>query len=186
MRGRSRGPFGWLTLLALGVALGCAATAPDGTSDGSPDAVAEIDPPAIDGAFAPEVWTDDAGLLMTWLEPLGEERSDGHRVRFSRLEGGGWSAPSTVVEGTDLFANWADFPSPARASDGTIYVHWLAKTAPDTYAYSIFLARSADGGASWQPVGTLNDDATHTEHGFVSWVREGDGLRAFWLYVRDM
>jgi hypothetical protein len=145
-----------------------------------------LDPPARPGAFAPDLWSDEAGVLLTWIEPLGSERSDGHRVLFSRLEGDAWSEPSTIVEGSDLFANWADFPSVARAADGTLYAHWLAKVAEGTYAYSIFLARSTDGGVTWQPLGQLNDDDTPTEHGFVSWVREDHGLRAFWLDGREM
>ncbi len=145
-----------------------------------------IDPPAAEGAFSPDVWVDGSGLLMTWLEPLGAERSDGHRVRFSKLTGDTWSSPVTIVESKELFANWADFPSVARAADGTLYAHWLGKTAPETFAYSIFLARSTDDGASWQPIGKLNDDPTHTEHGFVAWVPDGDALRAFWLDGREM
>ncbi len=148
--------------------------------------VRELDPPAVAGAFAPDLWADEQGLVASWIEPLGAEREDGHRVRFARLAEGGWTEPVTIVEGDDLFANWADIPSVARAADGTLYAHWLAKTADETYAYSIFLARSDDGGASWQELGKLNDDDTHTEHGFVSWVREGDGLRAFWLDGRAM
>jgi hypothetical protein len=91
-----------------------------------------------------------------------------------------------VAEGSDFFANWADLPAAAVAADGTMYAHWLAKTAADTYAYSIFLARSEDGGASWSPMGTLNDDDTATEHGFVSFVTQDAGVRAFWLDGRQM
>ena len=35
-------------------------------------------------------------------------------------------------------------------------------------------------------MGPLNDDATPTEHGFVSYVPEADGVRAFWLDGRQM
>ena len=146
----------------------------------------DLAPPAVPRSFAPDLWVDDQGVLLTWIEPLGAEPSDGHRVRFSRLEGASWVEPTTITEGNDLFANWADFPSVARTAGGTLYAHWLAKTSDETYAYSIFLARSDDGGDSWQPIGTLNDDNTPTEHGFVSWVREDHGLRAFWLDGREM
>ncbi len=169
-------------------AAGCAPESESPLSEASPtSASSSLDPPAIDGAFAPELWADDAGLAMTWLEPLGETREEGHRVRFASLDGESWSAPVTVVEGQDLFANWADFPGVARDSAGNLIVHWLAKTAPATFAYSIYLARSTDGGASWEPLGKLNDDETHTEHGFVSWTRtEAGKLHAFWLDGREM
>ncbi len=175
------------TLIALA---GCSADDLDRGRIDTPAAATsmwvELDPPATEGAFAPELWSDDEGLLMTWLEPLGAERADGHRLRVASLAGEIWSAPVTIVEGDDLFANWADLPAAARAADGTLYAHWLAKTSAETYAYSIYLARSLDGGDSWQPMGKLNDDDTHTEHGFVSWVREGEALRAFWLDGRAM
>lgn len=145
-----------------------------------------LDPPAAVGAFAPDLWSDEDGLLMAWLEPRGEGSEAGHRVRFARLEGEGWSEPTTIVAGKDLFANWADFPSVARTEDGTLFAHALRKTSEETYAYSIFLHRSVDGGDTWEQAGKLNDDETDTEHGFVSWVREGDALRAFWLDGREM
>lgn len=189
MRGVKRVRAGWLLGLTALALASCAAPEPEVTepeATASAPAPRDLDPPAMPGAFAPDLWSDQDGVLLTWLEPLGEEASDGHRVRFSRLEAESWSEPTTVAEGNNFFANWADFPGVARAADGTLYAHWLAKTAAETYAYSIFLARSTDGGESWQPIGRLNDDDTPTEHGFVSWVREDHGLRAFWLDGREM
>ena len=90
-----------------------------------------------------------------------------------------------IAEGEGFFANWADVPAIAVSAEGTVYAHWLARTADETYAYSIFLARSSDG-TVWSPMGTLNDDDTDTEHGFVSYVPEEPGLRAFWLDGREM
>ncbi len=141
-----------------------------------------IDPPAGPGSMAPSLVAAGSSLFLTWLEPAEPE---GHRLRFSRLSDGKWSAPVTVASGTDFFANWADFPSVAQAADGSLVAHWLAKTGSDTYAYGIFLARSTDGGATWTPAGLLNDDRVAAEHGFVSWVPEGKGLRAFWLDGRE-
>lgn len=176
-------------VIATIVVAGCAA--PEGetpVAGSSPvtEARRSLDPPAAEGAFAPRLWADESGLAMTWLEPLGSERKDGHRVRFASLDGDDWSEPSTIVEGRDLFANWADFPGVARDANGNLVAHWLAKTADETYAYSIFLARSADGGVTWEATGKLNDDSTHTEHGFVSWLRGDAGLRAVWLDGRQM
>ena len=148
-----------------------------------------LDPPAAPGAMAPSLTATGSGLLLTWLEPLDpKDKAKGHRLRFSRLaslDDARWSAPVTVASGTDFFANWADFPSAARAADGSLTVHWLAKTGEDTYAYGIFLARSTDGGATWRSAGLLHDDGIPAEHGFVSWIPEKKGLRAFWLDGRD-
>jgi len=129
--------------------------------------------------MAPNLSISGHDLLLTWLEPAGGK--EGHRLRFARLAGGRWSAPVTVVEGRDFFANWADFPAAIQSPDGSLVVHWLAKTGADTYAYAIDLARSTDGGATWSRAGRLHGDTVPAEHGFVSWLPEKDGVRAFWL-----
>ncbi len=107
-------------------------------------------------------------------------------MRFSRLEGDTWSEATTIASGRDLFVNWADFPSPARARDGSLYAHWLVKSGKGAYAYDVHVARSSDRGRTWSPLGKLNDDATESEHGFVSFVQEEGGVRAFWLDGREM
>ena len=144
------------------------------------------DPPAGPGAMAPSLTVSGKDLLLTWLEPLGPVKEPtGHQLRFARLSGDRWSKPSTVASGPGFFANWADFPAVGQAADGSLTAHWLAKTGDDTYAYGIHLARSADGGATWAPTGMLHDDKVPAEHGFVSWLPEPAGLRAFWLDGRE-
>ena len=174
-------------LPAVSVAL-LALLAVDGTS-GAPSAPAgwmQADPPAGAGAMAPSLTVSGKDLLLTWLEPLGPAgEPTGHQLRLSRYAGGRWSAPVTVVSGPGFFANWADFPSLAAAPDGSLNAHWLAKTGDDTYAYGIYLARSTDGGATWSKTGMLHEDKIPAEHGFVSWVAEKGGLRAFWLDGRE-
>lgn len=146
-----------------------------------------LDPPAGETAMAPNLAVSGGQLLSTWIERVDrEDEGSRHRLLFARLGDQGWSDPVVVSEGDNFFANWADIPALVVAEDGTFYVHWLAKTATDTYAYSIFLARSTDGGTTWKPLGPLNDDDTATEHGFVTWVPEGSGVRAFWLDGREM
>lgn len=139
------------------------------------------DPPAAPGAMAPSLTPTAEGLLLTWLEPAAAV----HALRFSRFKDGRWSTPATIAAGDDFFANWADFPAVAQAPDGSLTAHWLAKTGSDTYAYGIFLARSTDRGATWKPSGLLHADRIPAEHGFVSWVPEGTGLRAVWLDGRE-
>lgn len=152
----------------------------------------ETNPPAGPGAMAPSLTAAGGDLLLTWLEPLParagakpEEDKKAYVLRFSRLRGGQWSPPVAVASGDDFFANWADFPAVGQAPDGSLAAHWLAKTGDDTYAYGIFLARSTDGGATWQPAGMLHGDRVPAEHGFVSWVTQPGGLRAFWLDGRE-
>lgn len=141
-----------------------------------------IDPPAGPGALGPSLAVIGQDVALTWLEPLKE----GHRVMFSRLSGDRWSKPAVIASGP-LFANWADFPGVARAADGSLTAHWLQKIDPsEPYAYGIQLARSTDGGATWTPAGRLHSDDVPNEHGFVAWVPEDEGLRAFWLDGREL
>jgi hypothetical protein len=133
--------------------------------------------------MAPSLTPSGDGLLLTWLEPAPPKA---HALRVSRFKDGRWSAPVTIAAGDDFFANWADFPAVASAPDGSLTAHWLARTGSETYAYGIFLARSTDGGATWAPAGLLHSDRLPTEHGFVSWIPEGRGLRAVWLDGREM
>lgn len=166
-----------------------------GLACGRPEAVRELigpvdaTPPTASGAFAPRLVAAPGGLWMTWLEPMeptSPSESHGHRLRVARFTDVGWSEPVTIAQGTDFFANWADFPNLAQNSSGQLLAHWLEKTGEDTYAYGIRLARSTDGGTTWQPVGLLHDDGTPTEHGFVSFVPEENGFRALWLDGREM
>ena len=140
--------------------------------------------------MAPSLTPAADGLLLTWLEPApvqqGGPEARSHALRFSRYRDSRWSAPVTIAAGDDFFANWADFPAVALAPDGSLTAHWLAKIGSGDYAYGIFLARSADGGATWSPAGLLHSDRLPAEHGFVSWIPEGQGLRAVWLDGREM
>lgn len=141
--------------------------------------VRSIDPPAAPGALAPNLRASDEGVLATWLEPVAQ---GGHRLRFSRWADRAWSPPVTIVESARLVANWADVPSVVRGGDGALVAHWAEQTGGGaTYAYDAVVARSGDGGATWQRLGPLNDDGTATEHGFVSLLAEPGGVRAFWL-----
>jgi hypothetical protein len=147
----------------------------------------EVDPPIGSYSMAPNLVVAGDRLHASWIERFessaGETR---HRLMMATLSDEGWSAPATIAEGGDFFANWADLPAIAVSEDGTLYAHWLAKTDAETYAYSIFLASSIDGGKTWSPLGRLNDDDTPTEHGFVTYTPEGEGVRAFWLDGREM
>ncbi len=158
-----------------------------------PTQINSIDPPARPGAMAPNLSTMDGHVVLTWIEPVQAEattqRDHRHRLRalrFARYTGEGWSEPRTIAERDSFFANWADLPAFAQAGDGTLFAHWLQKSADATYAYDVIVARSTDQGESWQELGKVHEDQTNTEHGFVSFVTEADGIRAFWLDGREM
>ncbi len=165
-----------------------------------PSDLVSIDPPALPGSMGASLARVAGTPLLSWLEPVPGSTDPGAgtkrwRIRTSRFSESSWVPPVTVAEGPDLFANWADFPAvgavgtPGGTGGTSAVAHWLAVSGPDKYAYSIALAGTKDGGATWNPLGWLPKDRTAAEHGFVSWLPEagpGNGLRAFWLDGRGM
>lgn len=145
-----------------------------------------IDPPAARGASAPNLFATPGGeIWLTWLEPVDEARR-AHRMRVAKLAGASWSPPVTITEGARVVANWADVPSVAGQRDGSLVAHWAEKIdSPVSHAYTVVLARSRDGGATWTRLGSPHRDGTASEHGFVSLVPDGDGMLVTWLDGRE-
>jgi hypothetical protein len=157
-------------LVILAALAACARDRPPEAGAGG--ALAAADPPAAPGALAPNLAADGEGALLSWLEPVGagEAGAAEHRLRVARFDGERWGEARTVRAGAGFFANWADTPSVVVEADGRWLAHWLEKLGAETYAYGVRLAWSADGGASWSEPVRLHDDASATEHGFVSLV----------------
>ncbi len=154
--------------------------------------IAMPQPPAAAHAMAPALCADDSGAWLTWLEPAPVHETatsdDIWRLQISHLDASSatWSPPQTITQRRTFFVNWADTPQVAAARNGDLYATWLQQSGPGTYAYDIGMARSTDRGETWTMLGTLNDDRVLGEHGFVSMVPEGDGVRAVWLDGRSM
>ena len=174
-----RGVIAWLVL-----------TAACGGDRTALEAPAAIESPAGAGAGEPNLWaSEDGAVYMSWLEPVdstaasASTRRGEFALRFAVLDTAGrWSTPGTITRASDLFVNWADFPSIARSRDGTLVAHWLQRTGENTYAYAVRTSVSGDGGASWSAPVTPHSDVTPTEHGFVSLLPADDGSTAvFWL-----
>ena len=143
--------------------------------------VEELPSPAGDGAAEPYLSAGRHGsLLLSWI--------DSGSVRVARFAEGAWSEPSTVVARDDLFVNWADFPAVVELRDATLLVHWLQKSGAGKYAYDVRFALSRDRGKTWSASRMLHDDATQTEHGFVSLVADASRpvAHAVWLDGRRM
>ena len=169
----------------IGIALISMPPVPARAEDG-PTTIEVIDPPASDGAMAPALCTVGDAVVLTWLEPSGTDDDRTYRLRFAKMTGNAWSEPVTIAEHSEFFANWADVPWLVEAGDGALIATWPQKSGEYTYAYDVMVGRSDDGGDTWRVLGPANDDSTPTEHGFVSLVREGSGVRAFWLDGRAM
>ncbi len=126
----------------------------------------------------------DGTIYLSWIEPSSDGTS---ALKFSTLtETGTWSDSKMIVQGTDWFVNWADFPSMTAFGEHNLASHYLDKSADSTYAYDVKLMFSNDDGNQWKKPITPHTDNTKSEHGFVSKLALNDGsLMAVWLDGRN-
>lgn len=142
--------------------------------------LATIESPAGDASAEPNLAIDASGRVhLSWLQRTSDSS---FALRWSVRDGGQWSAPVTIVERSDLFVNWADFPSVHVTPSGRLIAHWLQRSGAGRYAYDVVMRQSADGGQTWTDPATLNTDGVAGEHGFLSFVDAGgDSVDAIWL-----
>ena len=96
-----------------------------------------------------------------------------------------WSLSSTIAEGSNFVANWADFPSLFVAANGTMAAHWL-EYGESRSAYGIRVRTSRDNGRTWTAA-AVPHAATPGEHGFASFFdAPGGGIGMVWLDGRDV
>jgi hypothetical protein len=142
----------------------------------------EVPSPAGSGSGEPSfAWTGDA-VYLSWLEEVSDGR---HALRLARLGADGFDQPREIARSDRFFVNWADFPSAAAASDGTLWAHWLQRGSEGGYDYGVRVVRSDDGGASWSAAWQPHEDDSPTEHGFVSLLPAGGRLGLAWLDGRE-
>ncbi|MGA0920710.1 MAG: exo-alpha-sialidase [Gemmatimonadaceae bacterium] len=130
--------------------------------------LAPLAAPALGDAAEPFVAsTPDGGVTLSWLE---RQADSSVALRFATLAPGdtSWSAPQEILRRSDLFVNWADFPSLVTLTDGTLLAHWLQRNGTGRYSYDVHLAASTDGGRSWGPSALPHPPGFAAEHGFVA------------------
>lgn len=139
-----------------------------------------IESPAGPASSEPNLAVDDRGRVhLTWHERTSDTT---HALRYAILDGPNWTAPRTIVERSDLFVNWADFPSVMVAPPRRVLVHWLQRNGTSRYSYEVRMAQSLDDGATWSPPVVPHRDGLAAEHGFVSmFPAPGDSVEAVWL-----
>jgi hypothetical protein len=162
-----------LTLLAAGSALAASPL------------VSDIGAPTGSSAGEPFLFATRDGLLLSWLEPVANTKDTA--LRFALYQSGKWSPPRTVIQRSDFFINWADFPSIVEDANGALFAHWLQKSGRSTYAYDVMVAISMDAGKTWSKPRPLNRDGKKGEHGFVTLAAlSRGGVGATWLDGRNM
>lgn len=144
-------------------------------------AASEIDSPAGAGSSQPNLSVgSDGRVYLSWLEPI---RPKGYALKFAvRSRGGKWSTASTITQGGNRFEDSSILALP----DGSLAVHWLAKSGPGMHANDVNLSMSRDGGQTWSKPIVPHRDRTQTEHGFVSMIPANGGIAVVWLDGRKM
>jgi hypothetical protein len=138
--------------------------------------------PVFEGASTPNlVVAGDGTVHLSFAERVDSTASALRFVSWSSRTGA-WSDVRDIARGRDLFVNWADFSSMTVLDNGDLAAHWLEREGEGTYAYGVRIARSRDGGATWDSARTPHGDGLLAEHGFVSmWAAGGDAIGAVWL-----
>ena len=168
-----------LFLLAAALA-GCV-----GGSDEPAPVAFELEPlpsPAAAGSSEPNLAVaPDGRVTLSWVEPAGDSS---HALRFAEWRASAWSEPRTIVRRSDLWLNWADFPSMAPLGGGRLAAHWPQRSGAGRYDYDVRIAVSGDDGATWSEGVVPHPDSRGGEHGFVAMMPVGDSLLAVWLDAR--
>jgi len=142
-------------------------------------------PTGINGSESSLHKSSDGSILLSWIE-TGEDNES--KLLFSSLQDDNtWSTSKTIATGNDWFVNWADFPSMVSFGKENLAVHYLEKSAPETFTYDVRLTVSNDNGNTWNTSFVPHTDNTHAEHGFVSKVEmNDDAFLSVWLDGRQM
>ena len=126
--------------------------------------VNHIDSPAGENSSLPNLFSNGDKTLMSWVEKKGDTLAS---LRYAKLKDGEWQTPHEILQGTDWFVNWADFPMIAE-NQGNLLSHVLKKSSAGTYSYDVKLNVLPKGSINWATNLALHTDGTQTEHGFVT------------------
>lgn len=169
------------TLACVGI--GAAALALSYASAADPARPACVpDVPAVHCGAAPTAAFDRAGRLWVAF-------AHGGRVHVASSGDAGRSfgaARAVNAEPEDIDVNGENRPKIAFGADAQLYVTWTKKL-PGGYNGAIRFSRSLDGGATFEPPMTLNDDGLVTGHRFESLHVDAAGhIYVAWLDKRDL
>ena len=180
-----------LCLLAAAAIAGCgrepAPEPPAAASGSAPRAAADLPAPvpleiaAGSGSAEPHLAANGGATVLSWIEP----EAGGYALKYSQLRGGAWDAPAVAARGERWVVSAADAPAVVPVSAQLWVAHWRVEAA-EPYAYDIATSVSPDAGSTWSAPRLLNDDATPTEHGFVTVFPWGGDAGAVWLDGRDL
>lgn len=144
--------------------------------------ITEISFPGGENTSIPYLHSGSNGLWMSWIQMLNDSTG---QLNYSKMVDGEWDEPIAIVEGSDWFINWADFPA-ITENNGTVLTHFLQKSSKETFSYDVKLNLLTQDSSNWQVGLPLHTDSTLSEHGFVSAVPyQEDSFFVVWLDGRN-
>ena len=122
-------------------------------------------------------------IYLSWIEvsDAGDEESE----VCVRTAPGMVRAANHCQNDTQLFVNWADFPSILELPDGSLAAHWLS-TLPDRGGYNVSVAISRDKGETWSAPVTPHRDGTADGTWLCVSCSGSDGVAVIWLDSRKL
>lgn len=137
--------------------------------------------PAGENSSLPFLFTNKNKTLLSWVEKVGDTLTE---LKYTELLDGKWQKPHQILQGSDWFVNWADFPAIAE-NNGNLISHVLKKSSTGTYSYDVKLNLHPKGETEWKTNLALHTDSIPAEHGFVSSIPYKDGFFVTWLDGRN-
>jgi hypothetical protein len=141
------------------------------------NAIKELISPAQSSSSLPHLMSNKDVTLLSWVETLGDTMAT---FKYAELIEGQWQPAQTILNGTDWFINWADYPMISE-NNGNLWSHVLKKSSKGTYSYDVKMNVKPRGTTDWQTNLALHTDGTPTEHGFVSVQPYNDAFFVNWL-----
>ena len=170
------------TLFILVAALGCKQKS-EKTSEPKEVKVGvqEMVSPAQNSSSLPFLFSNKDVMLLSWVETEADTIST---LKYTELVDGTWQEPKTIIQGSDWFVNWADYPMIAE-NNGNLWSHVLKKSTEGTYSYDVKMNSKPKGSTEWKTNLDVHTDGTPTEHGFVSVEPYNDSFFVNWLDGRN-
>jgi hypothetical protein len=135
----------------------------------------------------PAVQFDETGTLhLAWFEKSGEVRA----LKTVRISGSGNVIGEAIRVNPEDGEPDALHQSPGLAvgADKKLFVTWSSATkgSGTIFAADLWLARSTDGGLTFEPPVRVNDDGQSINHSFENLLADGDGhVYLVWLDNRS-
>src|SRR3972149_4947309 len=127
---------------------------------------------------------DDGRIYIGWVKEEGNKNNI--YIVSSTDDGKTFSEKVRVNADADMPSGINHAPTMALGAKGEIYVTWSAGRADGDFSSDIKFSRSLDGGRTFEPTITVNDDKAPAPHGFESMIVAPDGsIHIAWLDGRE-